>query len=582
MRPVPHYEDLAIKIEAAPAKRGFRICLLLSPFGCSPPVRFVPPFPDRNAPEILRSLEASILRSGRLPLGPGGGVRDLAPVETDRRVSPGEVGQALFESLFVGPIRENLLASLALIEGTENTGLRLRLVLDPVAAERVGRWPWELLYRSETRDFLGRSIRTPIVRQLEVQRPSLTPTPISRVRILVLLSNPGDLSPLEVSREKELIQSALGSAPEVDLRFVEHPTIEELRRQVREGFDILHFVGHGDLDPSGQGVLMFEGVEGQANAVAAAVLADTLKGFHRVRLVFLNGCRTARLPRPADGQDPFLGAASALVMAGIPAVVAMQFPISDPAALVFSSAFYRNLAAGDPLEAAVADGRMAVLQAQPSSWEWATPALLLGVPHGRLFAIGSQEQKPAKVRPVKAGAATTPLNCLSKLDAIDPAKKPELLAYRESQARELPGQAHVHYALGLSHLDLGRYDQAEASLKRALDLGSREPGLGFYIALASLGGRQLRGLTLPRVREIESYLEAALHTDGDSPEVLVLSAIIKYDYHRAKRFRVEPPSVEDLLVAARRCPTPPGDVHLLTRHVTVPASLRNLLPPVRA
>jgi hypothetical protein len=79
-------------------------------------------------------------------------------------------------------------------------------------------------------------------------------------------------------------------------------------------------------------------------------------------------------------------------MAGVPAVVAMQFPISDRAALAFSTSLYRALAAGDPVDAAVTEGRMAVFTQAPDSWEWATPALYLSVPDGRLFSTRDEER----------------------------------------------------------------------------------------------------------------------------------------------------------------------------------------------
>ena len=58
-------------------------------------------------------------------------------------------------------------------------------------------------------------------------------------------------------------------------------------------------------------------------------------------------------------------------MAGIPAVVAMQTRITDAAAIAFSSSFYARLAAGDPVDAAAVEGRLAMLHDlhdQPGAW----------------------------------------------------------------------------------------------------------------------------------------------------------------------------------------------------------------------
>jgi hypothetical protein len=89
--------------------------------------------------------------------------------------------------------------------------------------------------------------------------------------------------------------------------------------------------------------------------------------------------------------------------------------------------------------------------------------------------------------------------------------------------------------------------------------------------LASLGGKQPRVLPLARIREIESYLEAAVHS-GACPEASLLWAIIKYDYYRANGLRVPPPSIEELLENAPRGTRP--EARLIAKHINVPASLR--------
>ena len=111
-------------------------------------------------------------------------------------------------------------------------------------------------------------------------------------------------------------------------------------------------------------------------------MADLVRDFTSLRLVFLNACRTAEL---SDAVDPFAGLAAALVMAGVPAVLGMQIPISDAAAIAFSGAFYQRLAAGDPIDTATVEGRMAVHLKDPDSQEWATPVLFLRSQDGHLF-----------------------------------------------------------------------------------------------------------------------------------------------------------------------------------------------------
>ena len=69
---------------------------------------------------------------------------------------------------------------------------------------------------------------------------------------------------------------------------------------------------------------------------------------------------------------------------GIPAVIAMQFEISDPAALVFSQSFYQAIADGLPVDVAMVEARRAMF-AEGNEVEWATPVLYLRSPDGRIF-----------------------------------------------------------------------------------------------------------------------------------------------------------------------------------------------------
>ena len=110
------------------------------------------------------------------------------------------------------------------------------------------------------------------------------------------------------------------------------------------------------------------------------------------QLVVLNACESA-LSGQDGGSDFFSGVATALVMGEVPAVVAMRAPISDRAAITFSKTLYRELAAGQPADVAVAKGRLALYRAAPDSLKWATPVLFLRAPDGRRFATESSGQR---------------------------------------------------------------------------------------------------------------------------------------------------------------------------------------------
>jgi hypothetical protein len=104
----------------------------------------------------------------------------------------------------------------------------------------------------------------------------------------------------------------------------------------------------------------------------------------------LNSCDGAR----GDEADVFSSTAAALVRLGTPAVVAMQYQITDEAAILFSRYFYHAIAGGMPVDAAVAEARKGIALTIPNTLEWGTPVLFMRAPDGVLFRV------PAPVVPV--------------------------------------------------------------------------------------------------------------------------------------------------------------------------------------
>src|SRR5262249_38423401 len=124
--------------------------------------------------------------------------------------------------------------------------------------------------------------------------------------------------------------------------------------------------------------------------VSGPVLARYL-GDLGLRLAVLNACRTGEV---ADGTaaNPFAGVAAALVREGLPAAVAMQFPISDGAANLFSQVFYRRPAHGHTVDGAVSEARLALGATAVGSLEWATPVLYLRVRSGRILELPAHRE----------------------------------------------------------------------------------------------------------------------------------------------------------------------------------------------
>ena len=104
---------------------------------------------------------------------------------------------------------------------------------------------------------------------------------------------------------------------------------------------------------------------------------------HSLRLVVLNACEGAKGGR----EDILSSTAATLVQSGLPAVLAMQYDITDGAAVELAESFYDALAAGVPVDTAVTEARNAVSLANEHSLEWGTPVLYLRSADGNLFIL---------------------------------------------------------------------------------------------------------------------------------------------------------------------------------------------------
>ncbi len=360
--------------------------------------------------EIFASLQslAQSLRAGEAVSAPGAGSTGIEPAGTTRSpvVQPIDIGRKLFGILFAGRVRSLFDQSIGGIRGTDY-GLRIKLHIDPENADiaRLASLPWELLYREETRDYLCLSAKTPLVRYLDVQRPFELLPLIPPLRVLVVMANPAGLKPLDLEKERQGIEQAWGHKAGVEVDFLDTATIQELSKKLDEAdYHVLHYMGHGGFDPKqGVGALAMEKEDGKKDLLDGRTLGIMLHDETSIRLVFLNACDTGKLGNLA-GQDPFAGVATALVMAGVPAVVAMQFPISDPAALAFAECFYPQIAKGVPVDASVAEGRKAIRISYPKSMEWATPVLFMRSPDGHLFTGEATSLQPEEESKGGSGA----------------------------------------------------------------------------------------------------------------------------------------------------------------------------------
>ncbi len=306
-------------------------------------------------------------------------MRGLVARDEDVRLLGQKLNQLLFPPAIWTKYKEYLQGS------EEAAGLRIRLRFHESETELL-RLPWE--YCRDDRDYFALNTATPVIRYLKTD---LAPRPIdapSPVRLLIATASPKGYDALGVEEEAKLIQEALkglnqDGRPKVEVKLLHQASMLDLDGEIasRGGFrpHILHFIGHGELK-NGQGHLVMNDGRGDALLVNGETLLRPLRDRGSlVRVVVLNACLTA-----AYGSDQAIsGLAPYLVWGGIPAVIAMQFPVPDQMATVFAENLYGQLAGGAPLDEAITTARRRASYAGIAFW--GIPALYMRSPDGVIW-----------------------------------------------------------------------------------------------------------------------------------------------------------------------------------------------------
>ena len=269
-------------------------------------------------------------------------------------LTPGEVGA--------------LWASLA--DREEGAGVLLD-IRDP----RLRRLPWELMRDGEK--MLAADLPRPLVRVTPsfpgAGEPEANYLPL---RVLVVIGGNDAAAEQQIAGIHDAVVRVSGM---VDLEIVRHPS----RRDALRAHEVLrphivHFIGHGAVADDRGGFLVMHGPE--ADELWSWPTAEILSEFAdwQPRLAILDVCRTVSV---AD-QDAAWQAGDAFNRLGVPAVVAMEADIPGDAAGAFTGELYRALVAGEPLDVAVARGRLGNLG-------------LCALRHSRLCAAEPDRERPA-------------------------------------------------------------------------------------------------------------------------------------------------------------------------------------------
>jgi hypothetical protein len=362
----------------------FRVDVVRSPAGeASASVRLDVPGMAGRRVQVQQALLASAITARRVPSATEQVIR--------------EVWQDLFRALLgTGEVAALYRASRAV---TAERGQKLRLVVRIDSPQLAG-LPWEAMYDEHLGTYvcrvgeLVRHVPVPAVpAPLQVQVP---------LRILAVVSSPRGLPLLDADKERDQLERALArlvGAGQAEVCWAPSATWAGLQELLMDGpWHVVHYIGHGDFDPGlDEGILALErDQDGRLDRVAAHRVVDLLhQATPMPRLVVLNSCSGGT----AGVYDLFSGTAASLVRGGVSAVAAMQYEISDPAAVAFARGFYARLARGGGVDEAITSGRIAILGAGDSTMEWLTPVLYLRGDQTHLYAIASAPAEDAPQLP---------------------------------------------------------------------------------------------------------------------------------------------------------------------------------------
>ena len=331
------------------------------------------------------------------------------------------VGGLLFDALFPASsepdhdVRAAFMATLAQAE-LQRAPLALQLRFDRDAVD-LASLPWELLNCNGEQ--LVSSGRVQLTRYVTFAQAT-APYPVtSRLEVLTITARPRDALTLDTAAEPDAIRTAFNDLSErgiVRIDPLSPPTLDALVAAVNaRSYHIIHFDGHGTFgrrcqycgryqpgdtvfcttpgcgarldEATLEGCLLFESNtgDGLSQMVTPHELGTVLTG-RQVRLFIASACQSGAV----KGASVFSSIGPRLLLAGIPAVVAMQFAVPIDSTVAFSGEFYASLARSESVAAAATAGRKMLV----SRGTWHIPAIYLRSRdgEGNLFRFHDQQR----------------------------------------------------------------------------------------------------------------------------------------------------------------------------------------------
>lgn len=302
-----------------------------------------------------------------------------------------ELGELLFNALFPAEITTRFRDMLVEVTQKNETILRLELDLDDAKLPQIAFLPWELLrapmVAGRAVDNLGTHPKIVISRRRKNWN-SAAPVKLSEpLRILLVVSAPQDIKKTVAWQEVETaIQKLANKHPKLIAQpnILHNPDILKFEETLKNFQPhLLHFIGHGRLQrKKGIGELaLVRPADGSAKWCSDEKFGELFQ-VHSPSVVLLQACESAA----SSSARGLVGVASHIVQRNVPVVVAMQYPISNMAAVTFVEEFYQRLGELKPVDMAVQMGRRVLRHKFSEQRDFAAPVLFMRVKDGQLFS----------------------------------------------------------------------------------------------------------------------------------------------------------------------------------------------------
>ncbi len=482
-------------------------------------------------------------------------------------LDPVGYGRALTEMLLDDPALASAFAECRTAAQRDRISLRLRLAIAPDAPE-LHAIRWETLRDPKTNQPLALSEQILLTRALgSADWQPVTLRAKGDLRALVVISAPAgldrfNLAHIDADVERHVAITGMSKIPTTVLAAPGQASLRTLISRLRDGYDILYLVAHGTM-VDGEPQIFLDDGQGRVTCIRGEdVVAHIADLPIRPRLVLLSSCQSA-----GDGSHNALASLGPrLATAGIPAVIAMQGPLSIATNTTFAPAFFQELHRDGRIDRALAAARQTIAD-QP---DWWVPALFTRLRSGRIwyepgFEDDDFKKWPTLVSSIAQGRCTP---------ILGPGLLDHLIGSTRDVARSLAAQHHFPLA-PFARDDLPQVaqylavnadvhfmrDELEAALRA--NLASRVGAAGLPPGtlddqLAAVGAewrahqphdmyRILARLPLPifLCATPDRLLTDALHEAGKAPQL----QICPWNRHgELRQARLDPPTPERPLV----------------------------------